>query len=58
MGKTVTAILIVAAVIAVNFIPGVGQAITAGLVSAGLATAGTAAATALTASIIAGAERT
>jgi hypothetical protein len=36
MGKTVTAILIVAAAIAVNFIPGVGQAISAELVSLGL----------------------
>lgn len=43
MGKTVGAILLIAAVVAINFIPGVGQAVTAGLVSAGL-TAGTAAA--------------
>ena len=39
MGKTVGAILIVAAVVAINFIPGVGQAVTAGLISAGLGAA-------------------
>lgn len=51
MGKTVVAVLAVAAIVAINFIPGVGQAITAGVVSAGLATAGTAAAAAIATSI-------
>lgn len=48
MGKTVTSLLIVAAAIAVNVIPGVGQAISAGLLSAGL---GAAAAAGITAAI-------
>lgn len=51
MGKTVGAILAIAAVVAINFIPGVGQAITAGVVSAGLAGAGTAAAASITTAI-------
>lgn len=43
MGKTVVTILIVVAAVAVNVIPGVGQAISGALISAGLATAATAA---------------
>lgn len=50
MGRTVTSLLIVAAAIAVNVIPGVGQAISATLISAGLTTA---AATALSTALIA-----
>ncbi len=48
MGKTVAAILLVAVIIAVNVIPGVGQAISATLISAGLATTATAASLATT----------
>lgn len=46
MGKTVGAILLVAAAIAVNVIPGVGQAISAALISAGLTAAAAASITA------------
>jgi hypothetical protein len=51
MGKTVVSLLVVAAAIAVNVIPGVGQAISATLISAGLTAT---AATALSTAIIAG----
>lgn len=54
MGKTVTAILIVAVAIAVNVIPGVGQAISATLISAGLTAAAAASVTAAIASTLIG----
>lgn len=54
MGKTVTAIIIVAAAIAVNVIPGVGQAISATLISAGLSAATAATVTAAISSALIG----
>lgn len=53
MGRTVVAVLVVAAAVAVLFIPGVGPAISATLVSAGLSTATAAAiTTAITTAVV------